>query len=370
MARKTSAARQRYPASAQPPRVDLALQGGGSHGAFTWGVLDALLERDVLQPDGVCGTSAGALNAAVLAVGFASGGAPGARQALERFWMDVAAAGACFGQLEGGWPGPQAGRPTAGAPDLSRFNAANPWQWWTQWWLKQWSPAQLNPLGLDPLRELLQRHVDVAALRTGPLRVFVTATDVRTGQPEVFSGARLSVDALLASACLPQLFRPVQIEGRHFWDGGYTGNPALWPLIYNTESTDVLLVKINPLVRDDLPDTAEEISERVNEITFNAALVSEMRAISFVQRLLAQQRLDGREYKSLRLHMVAEEEQLGLLKPGTKLNTQRDFLLALHALGRQAAATWMAEHLPKVGRRSSVDIERVFLAPRQGQGMN
>jgi len=347
------------------PRVDLALQGGGSHGAFTWGVLDALLERGRFGFDGVSGTSAGALNAAVMAVGYARGGATAAREALAAFWHDVSSAGACFGAGGAAWPAAD-----AGTADLRRFNAApNPWQWWGQWWLKQWAPAQINPLGLDPLRQLLERHIDVTLLRTGPLRVFVTATDVHTGQPEVFSGERLSVDALLASACLPQLFRPVTIEGRRFWDGGYAGNPALWPLIYNTESSDVLLVEINPLVRADVPDTAEEIAERVNEITFNAALVSEMRAIHFVQRLLAEQRLDGQQYKNLRLHMVTDELQLGQLRPSTKLNTQRDFLQALHSLGRRAAVDWLESQADAVGRRSGVDIEQVFLAPRAGRGL-
>jgi NTE family protein len=340
--------------------VDLALQGGGSHGAFTWGVLDRLLECDVLRFDGVSGTSAGALNAAVLAVGWARGGAEGARAALSGFWLDVATAGACFGAASGA-------APVAAGHDWERFNAVHPWQWWTQWWLRQWAPAQLNPLGLDPLRGLLERHVDARLLRGSPLRVFVTATDVHTGQPAVFSGERLSVDALLASACLPQLFRPVVIEGRAYWDGGYTGNPALWPLIYQTPTRDILLVKINPLVRHEVPDTAEEIAERVNEITFNAALVSEMRAIQFVQRLLAEQRLDSQRYKDLRLHMVADEQELGQLRPSSKLNTGRDFLLALHALGRRSAQTWMEAHLGLVGVRSSVDLEAVFLSPRAVQ---
>lgn len=339
--------------------MDLALQGGGSHGAFTWGVLDALLEDGRLRIDGVSGTSAGALNAAVMACGFAAGGARGARDALQRFWLDVSAQGTCFGASPV-W-GPMAG--------FERFNLdRNPFFVWSMEWLKRLGPYQFNPLGLNPLRQVLQRHVDETTLRQGPMKVFVTATDVRTGQPEVFSGERLSLDALLASACLPQLFRAVDIEGRLFWDGGFSGNPALWPLIYQTGSSDLLLVKVNPLVRAGEPDTAAEIADRVNEITFNAGLVAEMRAIHFVQKLLEGQQLDAGRYKNLRLHMVSDETTLGQLRPASKLNTEREFLLALHQLGRSAAGRWLEAHRSDVGQRSSVDIAQAFLAPRQGRG--
>lgn len=342
-----------------PDGIDLALQGGGSHGAFTWGVLDRLLEDTSLRFDGVSGTSAGALNAAVLATGFARGGGAEAKAALRAFWMDVAGSSACFGS----WGHPAAGK------GISAFNLdSNPWFQWTQQWLQLFSPTQLNPLGLNPLRDVTARHVDEGLLRSGPLQVFVTATDVETGQPEVFSGERLGLDALLASACLPQMFEAVRIGKRHFWDGGYTGNPALWPLIYATASSDVLLVKINPLRRPGVPDTADEIADRVNEITFNAGLVGEMRAIHFVQKLLREQRLEPGSYKDLRLHMVADEVGLAELRPSSKLNTDRDFLLALHDMGRQAAEAWLARDRPKVGRTSSVDIVQTFLAPRQGRG--
>ena len=349
--------RARAPAGA-PKAIDLALQGGGSHGAFTWGVLDALLEDGRFRFDGVCGTSAGALNAGVLATGLARGGPAGAREALHDFWLDVAGSPSCLGDL-----------PSGAAQGLGRFNPdLNPWFQWTQLWLKTVSPYQFNPLGLDPLRDVLKRHIDERALREGSLKVFVAATDVQTGQPEIFMGERLGLDALLASACLPQLFRAVEIGGRPYWDGGYSGNPALWPLIYQTDSSDLLLVKINPLVRPGIPDRPDEIADRVNEITFNAGLVGEMRAIHFVQRLLSQHKLDAREYKNLRLHMVADEANLGELRPSSKLNTDRDFLLALRDLGRVAARRWLGEHAEDVGRRSTVDIEATFLAPRQGRG--
>ncbi|MDE1949027.1 MAG: patatin-like phospholipase family protein, partial [Burkholderiales bacterium] len=311
--------------SPAPCPVDLALQGGGSHGAFTWGVLDRLLEDEAIAIDGISGTSAGALNAGVLASGYARGGRAGARAALEAFWRDVAGAGGCFG----------AARAAPTAAGLAGFNLdANPFYQWFSHLSQAFSPYQLNPLDINPLRDLTRRHVDEAALRSGPLTVFVTATAVRTGQPRVFQGTDLSVDALLASCCLPQVFQAVEIDGEAYWDGGYSGNPAIWPLIYNTPALDVVLVQINPLVRPKLPQSADEIADRVNEITFNAGLVAEMRAIAFVQRLVGQGRLDAGEYKSLRLHMIADQKGLAPLDQSSKLNTAWPFLQDLHRMGR------------------------------------
>jgi NTE family protein len=340
--------------------LDLALQGGGSHGAFTWGVLDALLEDGRFSFDGVSGTSAGALNAAVLATGLARGGADAARRALEAFWLDIAGASACFGAL------PQPAWPTWPAPaGIERFNLdLNPWFTLWQQWLKVFSPYQFNPLGLNPLREVVERHVDAAVLRSGPLKLFVCATVVSTGRPKVFAGPELGIDALMASACLPHLFKAVEIGDEAYWDGGYTGNPALWPLIYNTAATDVLLVRINPLVRPALPDTADEIEQRIDEIAFNAGLAAELRAIHFVRRLLREERIDRERYKALRLHMVADDEHLSPLAPSSKLNTERSFLLELHALGRAAARRWLEVDAAKVGRENSLDIGNTFLAPR------
>jgi NTE family protein len=228
------------------------------------------------------------------------------------------------------------------------------------------SPYQFSPIGPNLLGDVVRCHVREEALQGGPLKVFVAATAVQTGRPRIFSGTDLSVDALLASACLPQLFRAVQIDGEPYWDGGYSGNPALWPLIYETAATDVLLVKINPLVRPGTPDTAAEIADRVNEITFNAGLVAEMRAIHFVQRLLAEHRVDRARYKALRLHMVADDEGLAPLQPSSKLNTDLRFLEQLHGMGRAAASRWLQAHRRDVGRRSSLDVEATFLDPRAG----
>ena len=339
--------------------IDLALQGGGSHGAFTWGVLDALLEDETLVLDGICGTSAGALNAAVLATGFERGGAPGAREALRDFWLDVSGSAACFGAHTA----PRVGKlPSSG---LAGYNLdANPFYNAFDQWLRLFSPGQLNPLGLNPLREVVSRHVDEPAMRKGAIKLFVVATAVVSGQPEVFSGERLGVDALMASACLPQLFKAVQIAGTAYWDGGYSGNPALWPLIYGTTATDIVLVKINPLVRDSVPSTVAEINDRLNEITFNAGLVGEMRAIHFVQDLLNSQRVDPKHYKNLRLHMVADDAALAPLDASSKVNTDRGFLLELHRLGHAAGQRWLETDRKRVGRESSLDIVGTFLAPR------
>lgn len=335
----------------RPVKIDLALQGGGSHGAFTWGVLDALLQDESIDFDGISGTSAGALNAAVLATGLAHGGREAARRALRAFWSDVGTTPSSFG-IDPFSAGNQA--MLNSNPAYEMFNAM----------LRSVSPYRFNPMGINPLRGLLERHVDVPALRDGGPSLFVNATSVTTGQSRVFTRDDLSIDALLASACLPQLFQAVVIDGEPYWDGGYSGNPALWPLIYNTPSLDVLLVRINPLVRLGTPTNAMDILDRVNEITFNASLVGEMRAIGFVTRLLAEQRLDARSYKALRLHMVGDDSALSQFGAASKMNNDKTFLEKLHGLGRHAALQWLKAHRADLGRRSTVDIEACFLTPR------
>lgn len=231
-------------------------------------------------------------------------------------------------------------------------------------WSQQWSPYQFNPGNLNPLRELLVRHVREPALRDGALRVFVTATSVRTGQPQVFSGDRLSIDALLASACLPQLFQAVVIDDEPYWDGGYVGNPALWPLVYGTRSLDLLLVQIDPLVREGTPTSVAEIADRVNEITFNAGLSAEMRAIAFVKKLLKEDKLESGRYKDLRLHRIADDRALAPLDLSSKYNTDLNLIERLFAIGRSAAQRWLVQHRESIGVASSFDFEATFLAPR------
>lgn len=341
------------PEQGAPQRLNLALQGGGSHGALTWGVLDALLEDGQFLIDGVSGTSAGAMNAVALAHGFAQAarehkdpleahraGCELARATLARLWEGVGT----LGSLTWGIPLPGAG------PLLGMMSH----------WL---SPYQTNPLDINPLRRVLEREVDFEALASARApqsttvpQVFVCATNVRTGRGEIFTGKRLSADAVMASACLPLLFKAVEIDGEHYWDGGYSGNPALHPLIYKTDCADVLLVQINPIEHQGVPDSASEIMERMNEVTFNAALLSELRAIEFVRRLLAEGKLDARRYKSVRMHRIDGGAVLEPFGAASKLRADLAFVRRLFDLGRAAGQDWLLAHRADVGVRTTVNI--------------
>ncbi|MBS0292145.1 MAG: patatin-like phospholipase family protein [Proteobacteria bacterium] len=338
-------------AAAAPP-LNLALQGGGSHGAFTWGVLDALLEDGGFAFEGISGTSAGAMNAVALAHGFAKAaqqhkdarearqaGCALARESLTHLWEGVGALGSLL------WGAPQKGHQLLGM-------------------MSQWlSPYQTNPLGINPLRSLLERVVDFDALSSACLagqasvpKVFVCATNVRTGRGEVFSGARLSADAVMASACLPLLFKAVAIEGEHYWDGGFSGNPSLYPLIYQTQCADVLLVQINPIEHRGLPDTALEIIERMNEVTFNTSLLGELRAIDFVRRLLAEGRLDPQTYKSMRMHRIDGGSALAPFGGASKTRSDMAFVRQLFQLGRAEGERWLQRHREDVGVRHTLHL--------------
>lgn len=330
-------------------RLNLALQGGGSHGAFTWGVLDALLEDGRFEFEGLSGTSAGAMNAVALAHGYARAatqttdphearlvGAALARSTLTRLWEGVGSLGTLS------W----------GAPLAQAFPAL---QMMTQWL----SPAQANPLGINPLRSLLEREVDFELLCSASKavpKVFVCATNVSTGRGEIFSGSRLSADSVMASACLPLVFKAVEIEGERYWDGGYSGNPALYPLIYQTECSDILLVQINPIEHLGVPDTVPEIMDRMNEVTFNASLLAELRAIEFVRRLLAEGKLDPRRYKDVRMHRIDGGSVLAGLGFASKARADLGFLRQLFALGRTAGLQWLSAHQHDVGVRASLNL--------------
>ena len=335
-------------------RLNLALQGGGSHGALTWGVLDALLEDGQWCFEGVSGTSAGAMNAVALAHGFAQAaqqhqdtrdahqaGCALARETLTRLWEGVGTLGSLL------WGSP--------------LSAANPMLGMMRQWL---SPYQTNPLDINPLRRLLEREVDFDLLgsvrRAGGAdsvpNVFVCATNVRTGRGEIFSGPRLSADAVMASACLPLLFKAVEIDGQHYWDGGYSGNPALHPLIYQTETSDILLVQINPIEHLELPHSGPEIMERMNEVTFNAGLLAELRAIEFVRRLLAEGKLDPRRYKSVRMHRIDGGAVLAPFGADSKMRADLAFVRKLFSIGRTAALEWLHSHRDDVGLRPSIQI--------------
>ena len=344
-------------------KINLALQGGGAHGAYTWGVIDRLLEdTGRIAIDGVSGTSAGAMNAAVLANGFVQGGYDGARELLDTFWKKVsdAAQFSPFQQhffsdfLPTSNPWNLDSSPTFMAFDtLSRFM----------------SPYQLNPSNYNPLKEVLEDTLNVSELNScSMVKVFVTATRVCDGQPRVFRCDELTVDVLLASACLPLMFQAVEIDGIAYWDGGFTGNPAIWPLIYHCKSPDVMLIQINPKVRPDVPTTSSEIINRMNEITFNSSLIAEMRAIQFVSRLIENDELDQKRYKKLNVHMIERPEEMMELNASSKLNATWEFLQHLKQLGRQAAEHWLDQHYGQIGKEGTLDIQKTFLNKRmQGE---
>ncbi len=350
--------------------VNLALQGGGSHGAFTWGVLDALLEDGRLDFEGLSGTSAGAMNAVALAHGFALAQGKSrtalresARQSLANFWEGVIAMGALgntvadahrmpFDFLFGGLAALTGGA----SPGHLLSDAIG------QFWTQSVSPYQRNPLDINPLRGFLQQQIDFERLAAAAdLKVFVVATTVRTGKAEIFSGRRLTADAVMASACLPTVFHAVEIDGEHYWDGGYAGNPAIHPLIYECKSPDVMLVQINPIERHQLPVTAASILDRINEITFNAALIAEMRAIDFVKRLLAEGKLDPARYKNVLMHRIDGGGALEAYPASTKSDTQATLLHTLRDLGRACATHWLAQHVASIGVTCSINIAADYL---------
>jgi len=333
-----------------PKPVNLALQGGGAHGAYTWGVLDRLLEDQRLQIEAVSGTSAGAMNAVVVADGVMKGGREGARAALRRFWREVSDAAAfspiqrtALDVLLGNWSLDR-------SPSYLFFDLLN----------RIASPYQVNPLNINPLRDLLDELVDFETVRgCDRMRIFVSATNVHTGRVRVFEREELSADAVMASACLPFMFQAVEIEGVPYWDGGYMGNPVLFPFFHRCRSDDIVVVQLNPVERPGTPRTAREIYNRVNEITFNSSLLREFRAIDFVSRLLEQGYLDEGEYRHVRVHVV-HTEQLLPLQASSKMNAEWAFLEMLFRIGREAAGEWLDAHLHQVGHESSVDLRAYF----------
>ncbi len=347
---------KRKPPVPQRRPISLALQGGGAHGAFQWGVLDRLLEDDRLDIRAVTASSAGAMNAAALISGLQADGTGGARRQLDLLWREVNLSG---------------GRNVFG--DSSIWSAAL-----TPGWLKDsglWrsaeqaamsmSPYQFNPFNLNPLKRVLDTAIDFEAVRASPIQLFVAATAVRHGRARLFTTPEITDQVLLASACLPHLFHAVEIEGEPYWDGGYLANPALWPLFYADTPDDILLLPLNPFVREEAPRAAGEIMDRLNEIVFNAPLVAELRAVAFVQDLIAEGRLKrtGEDrYRGLLMHAIEPEPWLGSLSLSSKFDTEWTFLTDLKTRGREAADQWLDHCLPDVGERSSIDIKARFLA--------
>jgi NTE family protein len=329
--------------------VDLALQGGGSHGAFTWGVLDRLLEEPRLQFDGISGTSAGAMNAAVMASGLMQGGPEGARAALEAFWKRVSDAARMSplrrGPIEiltGNW-----------TLDYSPVFAA------VEFASQVFSPYDTSLAGTNPLTKILAESVDFAHLIDAPIKVFVTATNVHTGSGRVFRNADLTPDALLASACLPTMFQAVEIDGVPYWDGGYAGNPSMSPLIRECNASDTILVQINPIVRPGTPRTAREIQNRLNEISFNATLLKELKAAALLRQAADPGSGEGRLWANMRVHRISSEVMLEL-GHSSKLITEWPFFTMLRDEGRKSASAFLNDHFADLGVRSTLDLDAML----------
>ena len=328
-----------------PALVDLALQGGGSHGAFTWGVLDRLLEEPWLRIEGISGTSAGAMNGAVLVAGFAAGGAEGARSALTAFWERISHS-ARLSPIRRSPMDVMLGRWTLDtSPFYLAFDLAS----------RVFSPYDLNPRGTNPLRDVLADSVDFSRLASSPIHLFVTATNVRTGRGRVFRNAEITPDVLLASACLPTLFQAIEIEGEPYWDGGYSGNPTITPLVRECDSQDTLLVAVNPVERAGTPRTAREILDRLNEVSFNATLLKELRMIALLREVADLGKCEGAQWAHMRIHLIASPV-LPTLGASSKFNAEWDFLCMLRDEGRRCADAFLSANAANIGKQSSVDL--------------
>jgi NTE family protein len=329
--------------------IDLALQGGGGHGAFTWGVLDRLLAEPRLRIDGISGTSAGAMNAAVLVDGYAHGGPEAAREALAVFWNRISRAAryspfrrSPLDILLGRWTLDHS--PAYIAADMMA---------------RLFSPYDLPPGGPNPLREVLAACVDFARLSDSSIKLFVTATNVHTGRGRVFRNAEITPDVLLASACLPTLFQAVEIGGELYWDGGYSGNPTITPLVRECTSSDIVLVQINPVERTDSPRSAREILNRLNEVSFNAVLLKELRMIALLRQVAHGGRSEAAKWASMRIHRVTSDV-LTRLGSSSKLNAEWDFFVMLRDEGYRCTEEFLAKHGADLGRRSSLDLDQLL----------
>ena len=339
------------PGAQTTKRINLALQGGGAHGAFTWGVLEHLLGEDRLQVEGVSGSSAGAINAVMLADGLTRGGREEAQKRLADFWRAVSSTGNLPGVQRAVMERILSFTPLEGTPVQAWFDAVS----------RYFSPYDVNPLNINPLKDLIDRFVDFEALRANSdLQLFISATNVQTGRVRVFPRAKITADAVMASACLPLLFRAVEIDGVPYWDGGYLGNPVIFPFFRTTTTEDVLVVQINPLVRQVTPTSASEIMNRINEITFNSSLIAEYRAIEFVARLIDQGRLPrgigAGQYRRINVHRIVLDRFGTHFDAFSKLSTDYDFFEMLRLSGKRAARRFLDEHFDDIGVKGTVDL--------------
>lgn len=333
------------------PTLNLALQGGGSHGAFTWGVLDRLLQEDDIDIAAITGASAGAVNAVALMSGLATGGKAAARQTLDTLWLRIGELGnwslfrrGALDVIQGSWD-------VQHSPAFMAYDMLS----------RLVPPALLNPLDINPLRDILREIIDWPALHhCTQHQLFVSATNVRSGRVKVFRNKEVTLEAVMASTCLPVIHQTVEIGGESYWDGGYLGNPALFPLSYNSPCQDILLVQVNPFEQAMVPQTSVEIYNRLNEITFNASLMAELRAIDFVSRLVDQKAVDATRYRKMLVHVVNGGDELAVLGAASKYNAELDFLLHLKAVGIAVMDAWLAASRKDIGKRSSFDLRTLF----------
>ena len=331
--------------------INLALQGGGAHGAFTWGILDRMFEDDRLWIEAISGTSAGAVNAVVAAQGMYEGQASEARVALKNFWKAISDAGKLsplrttpFDAALGNW-------------GLDK----SPMYLFLDMMQRVASPYDLNPFNINPFRTMVEEHIDFEKVRACKnLGIYISATNVETGRGRVFEREEITSDVIMASTCLPFMYQAVEIGGQHYWDGGYMGNPPLVPLLSGTKSSDILVIQINPTKREGVPHTAREILNRVNEITFNSSLIHELRGIDYINQLLANGVLSEKLHRKVNIHIMGGGPNMEALDASSKLNTDWAFLTHLFDKGREVADQWLETHFDDIENRSSVDICSMF----------
>ena len=332
--------------------INLALQGGGAHGAFAWGVLDRLLEDERIAFEGLSATSAGAMNAVALAYGMTMGGRVGAKTALTQFWRRVAHAG-MVSPLQANWfEKVTHNHSLENSPAFVMFDLIS----------RLYSPYQFNPMNYNPLRQVLEQTVDFEKLqKESALKLFLSATNVRTGKVKVFGNEEVNADAVMASACLPFLFQAVSIKGEDYWDGGYMGNPALYPLIYKCESRDIVVIHINPIERMETPTTARDILNRINEISFNSSLMREMRAIAFVTKMIDDGTIEDGKMKRMLIHAIEGQDFMRDLGVSSKMNADWEFLTHLRDVGRERAEQWLEDNFFALNQRTSIDLGAMYL---------
>jgi NTE family protein len=346
MDEQASTARPEPAATAGKKLVNLALQGGGSHGAFTWGVLDRLLEEKRLKFEGITATSAGAVNAVVLADGLAAGGREGARDALRLYWQKVSEISS-----RGIFKTDKANS-DFGLENSPGFLFVESLTFFA-------SPYQMNPFNYNPVKDLLAETINFERVRQQrAVKLFICATNVQTAKAKIFAGKDLGVEHVLASACLPLMMHAVEVDGEFYWDGSYAGNPAIFPLVYDCEARDIIMVHITPAERPGVPTTSPAIMNRTQEISFNTSLIREMRTIAFLNKLIDNDRVSGA--KRMLMHLIEAEDLIRGFSWSSRLNGDWDFLMHLHEMGRERADKWLATNFDHLGKQSTVDLEAKY----------